>query len=642
MKSNKSHYRPDIDGLRALAILLVIVYHAKFDFISGGFIGVDVFFVISGFLITSIILREVEKGTFTYTNFYLRRIRRIMPVLVVVLVVTTIPAAFLFFADDFELYSRLLLYAFMSAANFYLWNKGNNYFAPDTDLMPLMHIWSLSVEEQFYFIWPVMLVTMATLIKRSRLLLVFIVAFIALLWLSIWMAAHEPLAAYFLLPARAFELLMGAMLALHWKSIPKLPRYANHILSLGGFALIVGASLLLTRASPFPGMNAFWPCLGATLLIVSGKHIETAGIVNRALCWKPVVFIGLISYSLYLWHWPAFVYVTYSGLELEGMLRLIIIASVFVLAYLSWKFVEVPFHYHYKWSFKQSLQRIMLPSFIVIFTLYALIDGYNGFPDRFAALPEFNKNLNYPSFVRAPCFDKHRIGNVDECWLGVKKDRLDGVLVGDSFGNHTAAFLDVLAKDAGLYIHDSTAGAYPLIPRKLEDGSYDKDPEYGFKRLEYAKQFDTIFVGANWDIYASPKNINYEPILQTIGELIDSGMNVVIFSNLRATTKMNMHQYKLFKTRDEVYFDNRDFTIPYAPRPDDFIVTEMQRRYPSIIVIDPNPLMCDEKKCQIEIDGSLIYRSNDHINTSGGRKLGEKYLQQFDNPLRRLNKQSSH
>lgn len=636
--NNQLRYRPDIDGLRAIAVLLVIIYHARYGVITGGYIGVDVFFVISGFLITAIVIGDIQSGIFTYRNFYLRRIRRIIPVLVLVLIVTTIPTAVLFFSDDFERHSRLLLYTFFSAANFHLWITGENYFSPNTDLVPLLHVWSLSVEEQFYFIWPACLVIAHALLKHKHVIL-FIIFFTSLFILSIWMSDHKPLAAYYLLPARAFELMMGAGLALYWKAIPDLPKNINHLLSLVAISLIIGASVLLTKTSQFPGINAFWPCLGTALLIITGKNPEKSGIVNQLLCLKPVVFIGLISYSLYLWHWPVFVFVTYTGLDLTGATRIAAIATIFLLSYLSWKFVEVPFHRNIKWSFKQTMQRIMLTSFIAITVIYAVIDGYDGFPERFTGLTEFNKDLNFPNRVRAACFDKYRIGNIDQCSLGIKKSKLDGVLIGDSYGNHTAAFLDVLAKDAGLFIHDSTAGAYPLLARRFENGRYDKPPEYGIERLKYAKQFKNIFIAANWDIYASPENLNYEPILKTVEELVTEGIRVVIFSNLRATSKANLHQLKLFKTRDNVYFDNRDFSIPYTKRPDDFIVTEMKRRYPSVIVVDPNKVMCDETHCGLEIEGTLIYRSNDHITTNGGTLLGNKYLQSEGNPLRQLSGQ---
>ena len=628
-------YRPDIDGLRAIAVLLVILYHANFSFFTGGFIGVDVFFVISGFLITAIVSGDIQSGTFTYKNFYLRRIRRIIPVLVVVLIATTIPAAILFFPDDFEQHSRLLLYTFFSAANFHLWNSGENYFNADTDLIPLLHVWSLSVEEQFYFIWPACLVLSYALMKHKHVFL-FIIFFFSLFALSVWMSNHSQVAAYFLLPARAFELMMGGGFALYWKAIPKLPNYVNHLVSIIAIALIIGSSLVLTKSSVFPGFNAFWPCLGAALLILTGKNQEQPGIINRILCLKPLVFIGLISYSLYLWHWPVFVFVKYAGLDLNGTVRIAAILTIFLLSYFSWKYVEVPFHRKLKWSFRQTMWRIMFPSLMAIVVIYAVIDGYDGLPGRFPGLPEFNKDLNFPNRVRRACFGKYRIGNIDQCSLGIKKPQLDGLLIGDSFGNHTAAFLDVLAKDAGLFIHDTTAGGYPLLARKSENGTYYRPPEYAIERLKYAKQFKNIFIAANWKNYASPENINYEPFINVVGELVEDGMRVVVFTNLRATTRANLHRLRLFKTRDVIFFEDRDFTIPYEEWPENFIVSEMKRRYPSIIIIDPNPVMCDSTRCSLEIDETLIYRSRDHLNTKGATLLGNKYLQLVGNPLRQL------
>lgn len=536
------------------------------------------------------------------------------------------------FPDDFERHARLLIHTFLTTANFHLWVEGDNYFSPDTDLIPLLHLWSLSVEEQFYFIWPAFLVTAYVFINKRKLIF-FSILFCALFYLSIWMSIHTHLAAYFLLPARAFELLMGAGLAIFWQVIPNFSQYKNNLLSIVGIGLILSTSFILSKQSQFPGINAFWPCLGTCFLIISGKNKNRSGIINALLSLKPVIFIGLISYSLYLWHWPVFVFITYTGLELTGILRIAAIACIFALAYLSWKYVEIPFRQKYKWSFKQTMQRVMLPSFITLSTIYMVIDGYDGFPDRFNILAEFNKELNFPNKVRSPCFDKYRIGNISECSIGVKKDRLDGLLIGDSFGNHTAAFLDVLAKDANLYIHDSAAGAYPLLARILEDGSYDKPPEYGIERLKYAKQFKNIYIAANWDLYAEPDNINYKAIIDKVGELVNDGINVVIFSNLRATTKSNLHRLKLSKSREQVVFDSKEFNIPYKPRPSSFIVTEMKNRYPSITVIDPNQIMCNEISCKLEIDGSIIYRSEDHINISGAVLLAKKYIQLLGNPL---------
>lgn len=429
---------------------------------------------------------------------------------------------------------------------------------------------------------------------------------------------------------------------MYWKRLPKLSKTVNHLLSLFALSLIIFTSVSLTKASQFPGLNAFWPCLGATLLIVTGKDQDDAGIVNRFLSLSPVIFIGLISYSLYLWHWPVLVFIRYLEIDFTDEIRILAIVFIFLISWLSWKFVELPFHRQIKWSFRQTMLRIMLTSFVVITAIYAAIDHNDGYPERFSRFLEFDKGENFPNRVRRACFNQYIVGNIEQCSLGLRKERLDGLLIGDSFANHSAAFLDVLASDAGLFIHDSTAAYYPLLASRLENGDHQKPQEYGIERLRYARQFDNIFIAANWSLHRSPGDANYEPILETIGELIAEGKNVIIFTGLRSTTKDNLHRLKLFKTRDSVFFETRDFSIPYTERPQNHIINEMKRRYPSIIFIDIDKILCDEVRCNIELDGELIYRNENHITTNGGTRIGELYLERFGNPLSQLSGARKH
>jgi len=266
-------YRPDIDGLRAIAVLLVILFHANFKSISGGYIGVDVFFVISGFLITSSINKEMLNQSFSFKSFYLRRIRRIIPVLVFVIVVVTIPASYFLFADDLEKYSRTVIHTMLSTNNFHLWIKGKNYFVENTELIPLLHTWSLSVEEQFYIIWPILLLLLHRFLSYKKRLIVVSIFILGGVFWSIYLTNTNMSMAYFLLPARFFELSMGAGLAMFWLKIPKLNGNVNHILSVLGIILIITPAVLLSKESAFPGLNAFWPCLGTTLLILTGKEV---------------------------------------------------------------------------------------------------------------------------------------------------------------------------------------------------------------------------------------------------------------------------------------------------------------------------------------------------------------------------------
>lgn len=630
-------YRPDIDGLRAISVIFVILFHADLLWIQGGFIGVDVFFVISGYLITRSIDKEMLGNVFSFKAFYLRRIRRIIPVLVFVMLVITIPACLFLFANDLETFGRTALHTILSTNNFYLWIKGSNYFVGNTELMPLLHTWSLSVEEQFYFIWPPILLLLHRYLNLKNRLY-FIILFIVIgLGLSVFLASFYPKVAYFLLPARLFELSLGAGLALFWDKIPELSRNKNNGISVVGLLLILLPVFLLNGLSTFPGFNAFYPCLGAVLLILSGKNSHTKGIVNRLLTIKPLVFIGLLSYSMYLWHWPIFSFIKYVGLELTSDKLIVALTSTVLLSYFSWKFIEKPFRYRFKYNFSKTLLVILLPCLLIIGTLYGVLDGKDGFPERHPTLIEFDKKNNYPSKLRRNCYDVFKVGNCDQCGLGVKKDTLDGVLIGDSFANHSAAFIDVLAKDSGLYFHDSAAGGYPLL-YDVDDqtGAPTRDTAYGEKRLAYAKKFKTIIVATNWERFLDKESKNYKLVMATIKELLDLDKNVIIIDPLRTVSQMNLHKMKLLKTNNGSSINKQDLLIPFYKRADDYIVYEIHRKYPQVTIINLNDVMCYDTSCNYEIDNSIVYRNGNHLNTSGATLLARKYILEKGNPLKFL------
>ena len=627
-------YRPDIDGLRAISVIVVILFHADLLWIQGGFIGVDVFFVISGYLITRSIDKEMLGNAFSFKSFYLRRIRRIIPVLVFVILAVTIPACLFLFANDLEAYGRTALHTILSTNNFHLWINGGNYFAQNTELMPLLHTWSLSVEEQFYFIWPPILLLLHRFLKLKNRLY-FIVLFTVLgLALSVFLASTFPKVAYFLLPARLFELSLGAGLALFWDKIPKLSKIKNNWISITGLLLILLPVLLLNGMSTFPGFNAFYPCLGAVLLILSGKNTKTIGIVNKVLAFKPLVFIGLLSYSMYLWHWPIFSFIKYFGLELTLDKLLFALTLTVLLSYFSWRWIEKPFRYRFKYSFSKTLLVILLPSLLLIGAVYGVLDGKDGFPQRHPTLIEFDKKNNYPNKLRRNCYDVFKVGNCDQCGLGVKKDTLDGMLIGDSFANHSAAFIDVLAKDSGLYFHDSAAGGYPLLYDVDEQtGAPTRDTAYGEKRLAYAKKFKTIIVATNWERFIDKESKNYKLVMATIKELLDLGKNVIIIDPLRTVSEMNLHKMKLLKTNNGASIVKQDLLIPFNKRADDYIVYQISRQYPEVTIINLNDVMCYNKGCNYEIDNSIVYRNGNHLNTSGATLLAKKYLLEKGNPL---------
>lgn len=341
MISKKISHRQDIDGLRAIAILFVLLFHLNNSFLPSGFVGVDIFFVISGFLITKILIKDIQKDNFSFSSFYIKRIRRIFPALFV-LFACLIMATLTLTPDDFKWFAKTLKVASLQISNI-LFQKQVGYFDPQFEGMPLLHTWSLGVEEQFYLIWPITLLLLFKFRKTPNLPFygLIIISIISLLLSQYLISVGQQRIAFFSLPTRLWELGIGAILAFDKIKKPKNFK-VNELLGITGIALIV-LSAFLINSEFFPGFRAFAPCIGSFLVIFSGNNTTT--IVTRILSNKILVFIGLISYSLYLWHWPVIIfYKEYSGdVDLSITTSIIISISCVILSYFSWKFIENPF-----------------------------------------------------------------------------------------------------------------------------------------------------------------------------------------------------------------------------------------------------------------------------------------------------------
>lgn len=331
-------YRRDIDGLRALAVAVVVLFHFGITGFSGGFVGVDIFFVISGFLITSIIWRQRQAGQFSFLDFWTRRARRILPALCLVVVASLVAGWFLLAPHDYSDLGRTVRYQAMFASNI-LFRREDGYFDTASDLKPLLHTWSLSVEEQFYIVFPLLLGLLMRWAPRWRLWLLGLA--LVSLGMSVWAVKHDPSAAFFLLPMRAWELLAGALLAVAPAAqAPRAP-WLYQGASLCGLAMLVAATLLFDASTPFPGAAALLPVVGTLLLIwANGAHSTWVG---RLLSTRLLVGIGLISYSWYLWHWPVHVFASYAAVDgLAGWQVAGLVLFSLVLAYASWRWVEQP------------------------------------------------------------------------------------------------------------------------------------------------------------------------------------------------------------------------------------------------------------------------------------------------------------
>jgi peptidoglycan/LPS O-acetylase OafA/YrhL len=320
----------------------VILFHARL-FCSGGFIGVDVFFVISGYLITRIIQSDLRAGSFTLARFYERRVRRIFPALFLMLAVSSACAYFLLLPHEMIAFGKSLIASAAFVANVFFSGE-IGYFDMAAEQKPLLHVWSLAVEEQFYIFWPLVLLVLHNKAgRKGAFLFCALLAGVSLLH-SEYLVHGARNAAFYLMPARAWELGIGALLAMgaDLGFLRQIPRRAADCTSLAGIALIGAAIFPFGDLTPFPGKAALLPCLGAALIIAAGAQQTTPG--GRLLSWAPFTFIGRISYSLYLWHWPILVFAhLYLGRELHLDETCWALLAMALAAYLSWRFVEGPF-----------------------------------------------------------------------------------------------------------------------------------------------------------------------------------------------------------------------------------------------------------------------------------------------------------
>lgn len=474
--ANPAHYRPDIDGLRAVAVLAVLVFHFG-GALSGGFVGVDVFFVISGFLITGILAREVEQGTFSLRKFWMRRLRRIAPASLVVTVVTLLAGLCILMPNDLVPLAKATIAQQTMLTNVYEW-RNVGYF--DTHRpRPLLHMWSLAVEEQFYLIYPLLFVRLP-MHRRGLVRAILWGAMLVSLVLSVYATSYRAgMAGFFLLPFRAWELLLGGLAALETPRRPLGAARAN-ALALLGLGLIVVPCVTYSEKIQFPGLAALPPCLGACFLIFAGTHDRT--LVGRILSSPVAVAIGLISYSLYLWHWPLQVYARYCswGPLSTGTIAVLYVAS-FVLAWLSWRWIETPFRHGMRSiGFGEALRIVVAAAIVLIVTSVAIQRGA-GLPRRYPERAEVylrpTKNDRIDGQFQAMEADR-RPENLIRTFDGAAAPgAVDCLVWGDSHAVAALGLLDELFEEHRIRGAWAARNAhYPLLGTVRPGASSDRKP----------------------------------------------------------------------------------------------------------------------------------------------------------------------
>ena len=427
-KSQK--YRAEIDGLRAIAILPVVLYHASVAGFSGGYVGVDIFFVISGYLITSIIARDIGRNRFSFVSFYERRMRRIFPALFTVIFFCLVAATILFAPKDFLEFGKSLMAMTVFISNIWFRRtiKTGGYFDQTSDMLPLLHTWTLSVEEQFYIFFPLGLFLLNRWAKGRDALCLLLVILLSLL-VSVWGAKYKPEGTFYLLAPRSWEFLIGAFLAI--EAIPALDNRAlREAMGLVGLGLIAYAVFTFNAETHFPGLNALFPCLGACLIIYSSQN--GASFVKTILSFRPLVFIGVISYSLYLWHWPIIVFSKYFAAgKLSNMDTARALIASLVMAFISFEFIETPFRGPNTTISRRQIFGLGVSASVISFILGFMIYNYEGFPQRYdertrkLVLENYDRKNDW--FDTQACANYrtkiHIISDVDFCEIGNKSTK---------------------------------------------------------------------------------------------------------------------------------------------------------------------------------------------------------------------------
>lgn len=612
-----SQYRPDIDGLRSLAVLAVFIHHLNTSLLPGGFVGVDLFFVISGFLITSQVYSEIRSHTFSFKHFYQRRINRILPALTTVVLATVIAGVFILSPADLTRLNLSALFSLLGVSNIYIWMKYGNYFASDASEAPLVHTWSLGIEEQFYVIWPMLLLVVHRLAPRYMLAALGF-GVVAAVGVSEYATDVFATASYYLLPTRFFELMLGGVLGLYLARPRPLGRKQVLGCALSGYGSIGFSLFALAPASPFPGINALLPCLGAVLLIFAG-HGEVR---SRLLTNRPMVFIGLISYSLYLWHWPLIAYLNYLDIDITLPVGMSLMVAAIALSWCSWRYIEVPFRRSgLRLPFIRVVTRRFLAPTLGLAVLAVLSVQLQGFPQRFS--PQVSAleamTLVEPNKLRSGCHMPNARYSAEpdpDCRLGASKAQLDGIMVGDSFANHFTGMIDILAEADDIRLMDYTLDACPPIFGYAAEVA----AAYGARCVRRNKR---VFELIEQNHYAYVVLAGSWPRDATAGAIIEAsikrvadrtGQVIVILSNQNIANAATCPVRRLMFGIQRTCSAPLNVTAPYW--------NGVQDRLPQVHFIDPNRVICPAGLCSPIIDGQLLYRDDAHLNDVGSRFIG--------------------
>jgi peptidoglycan/LPS O-acetylase OafA/YrhL len=638
----KAAYRPDIDGMRAVSVVAVILYHFGVPGFSGGFVGVDVFFVISGYLITRQLLEYRGTGVLAALgDFYLRRARRILPASLVMLAVVTGVATVMFLPFDLERLGKSVAMGASFLGNVAAWQSRNYFLAGDTPA-PLLHLWSLAVEEQFYLVFPVLLLTMGTSLPRARRL-VLVVAVMSFAMCA-WAYADHPAFAFYSTPSRAWELMLGALLALGLVSEIR-QRARRELYAVLGIVALMSVICVGGAGTDFwsPWVHSLVPCIAAMLLIQSSGCEPTR--VARALSLRPVVFVGLISYSLYLWHLPVHVLAQYYFvLPLTITQQCGLMVAIFGLAVLSWRFVELPVRRRQWLSSSRELCSVASALTVTLVCAGAAVWTLEGVPRRFP--PEIVRLADtsrryHEDAVRCSQLPTSAVASGDLCvvyaaTLGARSM----VLWGDSHALSLLPAFESLARSNGWRLYFAMRSACrPLLATSaplISPQSNAACIQFNSAMLEALRRLqpDRVALAAYWDLPNGelPKGRFGEALEQTVRQIDTPGRRACIvrdapdyrypipFALARASIRgIDVDRIRMSSDEARARFPEMEQTL------------ERLTRQQGVTIVDPKDRLCDGELCRlVDEEGRPVYADSNHLNIVGAMFVRDSLGRCFD------------
>jgi peptidoglycan/LPS O-acetylase OafA/YrhL len=623
-------YRPEIDGLRALAVLPVILFHAGFEWFSGGFIGVDVFFVISGYLITTILIEDLNNDRFSIVNFYERRARRILPALFFVMFACIPFAWFWMLPSQMIDFSESLVAVSLFVSNILFWQK-SSYFAAAAEDNPLLHTWSLAVEEQYYLLFPIFLL-MTWRFGKNKVFWMIVVLAVSSLGLSEWGWRNSASASFYLAPTRAWELLSGSIAAFF---IQKHGVQSNNVLSLFGLAAIIFAMMLYGEDTPFPSVYALVPVLGVVLLVLFADKKTFSG---RLLSAKPLVSIGLISYSAYLWHQPllAFTRIRFADLASNMLVNATLSAAAVFLGYLSWRWIEKPFRDPNVYSRKIvfSFSSLIVVGFI-LFGVY--VDKNNGLPNRVPDVAKFE--ANFPTIKNGYCFyavTREELSlslgaDGTECNLGDASGSRSGILIGDSFAGQYEPLWDVVGQKLGIKVNAITTNAcFPSLDSSYRvNGQGRAYEQCVFNRnffRENISKYDVVILGAAWGDYVKFDFV--DEIKKIIAEVSKNEALMVIMSAPKYHDLDLLAVYRNSRWRGVAINYHSVPSMPDAEMLEANLTLErIARKHKNVIFIDRSSLFSSDGVPSDWMENGIPYAYDKrHIGISGSLEAAKNLI----------------